>query len=621
VNSVSRRFVITLAAVALAGAFGTAWALTGSDLIKKGVTELRDNKAEQALATFTQAQKQDPNSPRPHYFIASALERMGNADSARAEYQTAIRMDPKYTEALTGLGNLLYKQGKTDAERTEGIAKLELAVKYNPKDPAALYSLGQAYLKQKRYEDAEKVFRKGTLLKTGRAQFLAGTALALEGKGQLKEAEEVFIRARETDPNNLRVRLELGGFYERKKIPFLAVPEYKKAKEIDPKNAEYHYLYGRASVGMNEFNEGLRAFVEATNVDSTFAPAYLESGRLFYRAKRYSEAAEKFQRYAQLKPEDSVGALELGRALSYSKNPADRSAAIGYLEQGRTISPKDPDLLKTLCKLYSDLGEEGRDSATVICSAYEEVAGETLTADEMLRIGTIYVTLGDTTKAVTLLTKAVERDSSLTAGAEFQLGTLYFKAQNYTAAVPHFERAVAADPQFVPAFLNLGLAKMQLKEQSQAVEYLRRAVALKPNDKATAARANVWIGQILMQMPADSLPVALQSFQAAAAIDSANGDAIRGAGLSLLLMDNCAEALQWLNRGTEVDPDHIQGHIWLAQGYLKCKEIPKAKIEFNKALELDPTNKPASDGLNLIRKYETQLQQKRSSAQPSGTKP
>ena len=619
-NSVSRRIVIMLAVVALAGAFGTAWALTGSDLIKKGVTELRDNKAAQALATFTQAQKQDPNSPKPHYYIASALERMGNADSARAEYQIAIRMDPKYTEALTGLGNLQYKQGKTDAEKADGVAKLELAVKYNPKDPAALYSLGQAYLKQKRYDEAEKVFRKGTLLKTGRAQFLAGTALAMEGKGQLKEAEEIFIRARETDPNNLRVRLELGGFYERKKIPFLAVPEYKKAKEIDPKNAEYHYLYGRASVGMNEFNEGLRAFVEATNVDSTFAPAYLESGRLFYRAKRYPEATEKFQHYAQLKPDDPVGALELGRSLSYSKNPADRSAAIGYLEQGRTISPRDPDLLKTLCKLYSEQGDEGRDSATVICSAYEEVAGDNLTAEERLRIGTIYVTLGDTAKAVQLLTKAAQDDSTLARDAAFQLGTLYFKAQDYTAAVPYFQQAVAADPQFVPAYLNLGLAKMQLKQQSEAVEYLRHAVALKPSDKATVARANVWIGQILMQMPPDSLPSALQSFRDAAAIDSANGDAIRGAGLSLLLMDNCQEALEWLNRGTQVEPDHVQGHIWLAQGYLKCKDIPKGKIEFNKVLELDPTNALATKGLNDIRKYET-AQQNKGKAKPSGTKP
>jgi tetratricopeptide (TPR) repeat protein len=610
---------MALLAAGLAAAAGTAWALSPSDLIKKGVSELRDGKAQQALATFSQAQRLDPNSPRPHYYIASALERIGSADSARAEFETAIRMDPKYVEALTGLGNLLRKQGKT----TEGTEMLELAVKYDAKDPAALYSLGQAYLKDKKWDEAEKIFRKGTLLKQGRAQFLAGTALALEGKGQLKEAEELFIRARETDANNLRVRLELGGFYERKKIPFLAVPEYKKAKELEPNNPEYHYLYGRASVGMNEFNEGLRAFVEATNVDSTFAPAYLESGRLFYRAKRYPEAVERFTRYTQLNPDDPQGAMELGRALSFSRNPADRSAAIGSLELAREKSPRDPELLKTLCRLYGEQGDEGRDSAAVACRTYEEVAGDALTAEERLRIGTIYVALGDTAKAVALLTKAVQDDSTLARDANFQLGTLYFKSQNYSAAVPYFEQAVAADPTFVPAFLNLGLAKMQLQEKSQAVEYLRRAVSLRPSDKATAARANVWIGQILMQMPADSLPVALQSFQAAAAIDSANGDAIRGAGLSLLLLDNCTDALRWLSRGTEVEPDHVQGRIWLAQGYLKCKDVNRAKIEFNKVMEIDPTNKPASDGLALIRKYETQQQEakQKRATQPSGSKP
>jgi len=622
VNSVPRRIGSALLVLGLSAFAAAAWALNGSDLIKQGVTALHDGKAQQALEIFTRAQRLEPNSPKPHYYIASALERMDNADSARAEYETAIRMDPKYVEALTGLGNLLRKQGKIP----EGTEKLEAAVKYDPKDPAALYSLGTAYLKDKKYDEAEKVFRKGTLLKVGRAQFLAGTALALEGKGQMKEAEEIFIRARETEPNNLRVRLELGGFYERKKIPFLAVPEYKKATEIDPKNAEYHYLYGRASVGMNEFNEGLRAFVEANNVDSTFAPAYLESGRLFYRAKRYPEAVEKFSKYVELMPDDAQGSLELGRALSYSRDPAERAMAIGNLEKALEKKPKDKEILGTLCKLYSEQGDEGKDNAMKACTQYADVA-DTLAPDERIRIGTIFASLGDTTRAVPLLTSAAAEDSSLARDANFQMGFLFFKNQDYANAVPYFEKTLQVDPEFVPALLNLGLAKMQLKENSEAVSYLRRAVALRPNDKANAVRARVWVGQILMQMPADSLPSALQSFQEAAAADSANGDAIRGAGLSYLLMDNCPDAIQWLSRAATVDPEHVQGHIWLAQGYLKCKNIPLAKVEFNKAIELDPTNRPASDGLNLIRKYEAsqqQVQQKRaaqSSPSSSGSKP
>lgn len=614
-KSVPRRLIPAILVIGVTFFAAAGWALTSTELIKKGVAELKDGKPQVALETFTKAQKLDPNNAKPHYYIASALERMNAPDSARVEYETAIRMDAKYVEALTGLGNLLRKQGKV----AEGTEKLELAVKYDAKDPAALYSLGTAYLRDKEYDKAEKVFRRGTLLKTGRAQFLAGTALALEGKGQLKEAEELFIRARETDASNLRVRLELGGFYERKKIPFLAVPEYKKAKELDPKNPEYYYLYGRASAGMNEYNEALRSYVEATNVDSSYAPAYLEAGRLFYRAKRYPEAAEKFTKYTQLANDDPQGWLELGRALSYSRDPAERSAAIGALEKAREQNPNQKDLLGALCKLYGEQGEA--DSTSKICDMYVAVA-DTLTPEERLRIGTMYVTVSDTTKAVPLLTSAAQEDSTLSRDANFQLGTLYFKLQKYADAVPYFERALAVDPTFVPALLNLGLAKMQLKDNSQAVEYLRRAVALRPNDKATSSRALVWVGQALMQMPADSLPSALQSFQAAAAIDSANGDALRGAGLALLLLDNCNDALDWLARGTAIEPDHVQGHIWLAQGYLKCKDVPRGKVEFNRVIEIDPTNKQAADGLAQIRKYEEAQQKRRSGAtQPSGSKP
>ena len=613
--------VIPLLVLSLSLSAAASWALSGSDLIKQGVTALKDGRTKEALDIFGRAQRLEPNSPKPHFYIASALERLDNADSARAEYETAIRMDPKYPEALTGLGNLLRKQGKM----AEGTEKLEAAVKYDSKDPAALYSLGTAYLKDKKYDDAEKVFRKGTLLKTGRAQFLAGTALALEGKGQMKEAEEIFIRARETDPNNLRVRLELGGFYERKKIPFLAVPEYKKAKELDPKNAEYHYLYGRASVGMNEFNEGLRAFLEANNVDSTYAPAYLESGRLFYRAKRYAEANDKFAKYTTLAPEDPQGWLEYGRSLSYSHDAGDRALAITALEKAREKNPDQVDLLSTLCKLYSEQGEEGRDSASVICTKYASVA-DSLTPEERVRIGTIFAAIGDTAKAVPLLESAAREDSSLARDVNFQLGFLYFKDQNYPAATPFFEKTLQADPEFVPALMNLGLAKMQMKQNSEAVGYLRRAVALKPTDRQNGVRARVWIGQILMQMEADSLPAALQSFQDAAAADSVNADAIRGAGLSYLLMDNCPDAIRWLSRGTAVDPQHVQGHIWLAQGYLKCKETPNniehAKAEFNQALEIDPTNAPASQGLQLIRKYEDAQQARKlkgAAQQPSSS--
>jgi tetratricopeptide (TPR) repeat protein len=198
----------------------------------------------------------------------------------------------------------------------------------------------------------------------------------------------------------------------------------------------------------------------------------------------------------------------------------------------------------------------------------------------------------------------VEQDSSLAKDASFQIGLLLFTSRDYAAAVPQFRRTLEYDSTFVPALLNLGLCQLQGGEKSGAIETFRRSLAIKPDD----ARTLIWVGQTLLTMEPDSLPVALETYQTAMQVDSANADAARGAGLSLLLMDRCGDAIPYFVQGAEMDPNHVQGHVWLAQAYSKCKDLGRAKEEFNKALDIDPTNGPASQGLQIIRDFEAKQQ-------------
>ena len=573
-----------------------AYALQSGEIIKAGVEAYRAAKYQRALELFTQAQRLDPGGAKPHYYIGSALEKLDEPDSAKVEYETAIRIDPKYVDALTGLGKLLRKQGK----QAEGTAKLEEAVKYNSKDPAALYALGLAYLQDRRWDDAYTVFTKGTLLKQGRALFLDGQALALEGKGDTKKAEEIFIRARETDPNNLRVRLDLGGFYERKKIPVLAAPEYVKAAELDPKNAEAHFLAGRALVGMNEFNSGLSSYMRAIEVDSSYAPAYLEAGRLYLRANRPSEAAEKFEAYTGLKPDDPQGYMELGRALAKSNNPDDRQKAIPVLEKAYEANPQSCEVAGALGKLYFERRDPDLVNALKYYDQYATCADTLMTAEDRLRLGTMYVANKDSAKAVPQLMRAVAMDPTKAKDANFQLGFLYFARKDFPGAIPYFEAALKADSVFLPALMNIGLAKLAMKEPSEGIMYLRRALDVNPKD----VRPRLWIAQTLTSL--DSLPEALEMYQSTIAQDSTNAEAYRGAGVVLLLQKNWVEAIPYLEKAVELEKDNLQGHIWLAQAYSNSGDIPKAKSEFNRAIDIDPNNKDAAKGLELIRKYEQQ---------------
>jgi tetratricopeptide (TPR) repeat protein len=232
-------------------------------------------------------------------------------------------------------------------------------------------------------------------------------------------------------------------------------------------------------------------------------------------------------------------------------------------------------------------------------------------------VGTLYVAADDSAKAVGHLTRAVEQDSTLLKDATFQLGYMFFFRRDYTSAVPYFEQTLQADSAFVPALQNLALCKLQLGEKSQAIEILRRSLVVRPKD----ARAMIWIAQTMLTMEPDSLPVALDFYRFAIEADSANGDAYRGAGLALLLMDNCSDAQTYFEKGVALEENHVQGHIWLGQAYSKCRDQMRAKIEFNKALEIDPTNPEASKALEIIRKWEQQQLQRSSSASGAGATP
>jgi len=360
---------------------------------------------------------------------------------------------------------------------------------------------------------------------------------------------------------------------------------------------------------MNEFNAGLKEFMDAIAADSSYAPAYLEAGRLYFRANRPADAADKLQMYTSLKPDDPDGYVELGRALAKSPNPEDRQKAIPVLEKAYEGNPKSCEVAGALGKLYFEQRPTpDLDNALKYYDQYAQCADTLLTAEEHLRLGTMYVANKDSAKAVPQLTRATEMDSSLVKDANFQLGFLYFARKDFNGAIPYFEAALRADPNFLPALMNIGLAKLAVKQPNEGIVYLRRALDANPKDN----RPRIWIAQTLTSL--DSLPEALEMYQAAIAGDSTSADAFRGAGVVLLLQKNWGDAVPYLEKANELEPTNIQGHIWLAQAYSNSGDINRAKGEFNKAIDIDPNNPEAAKGLELIRKYEQQKALKASGA-------
>ena len=64
---------------------------------------------------------------------------------------------------------------------------------------------------------------------------------------------------------------------------------------------------------------------------------------------------------------------------------------------------------------------------------------------------------------------------------QFNVGTALYRLGRFEEAVTHLHAAVVADPGYVDAWGNLGVAQQKLNQLPQAIESYRQALALKPD--------------------------------------------------------------------------------------------------------------------------------------------
>jgi len=112
-------------------------------------------KLDVAIATFQKARAAAPKSPQPVILQAQAEGLAGKYDLAKQDYQAALQIDPSNVLALN---NLAYLDADTGANLDEAMRLITSASQKMPKQPNLSDTLGYVYLKQKKYDNAVRVF-------------------------------------------------------------------------------------------------------------------------------------------------------------------------------------------------------------------------------------------------------------------------------------------------------------------------------------------------------------------------------------------------------------------------------------------------------------------------------
>ncbi len=373
--------------------------------------------------------------------LHTALDEYDQGDAAKAEpllRRLAARY-PTSFEANEALGSLYAEAG--DFRRA--LPFLERARDLQPGQAIGHSNLGAAYLKVKRVHDAVHELEAAAKLdpSNGITQSTLGEALML-GQ-QASEAAKAFEKASSARPDDagLRYNWALALFDSG---AFLQAENALKPVPAGVDSDQLESLRGDIEEKLGHYKEAVQHYQSAAQMNPTDGNIYALTAE-FLRHWTWDEAIQIARFGAQKYPSSTHFRVAEGVALYGSAHYPAAASVFAKLLADDPENAMYADVLGRSCSLVPDGVNDD-------CNRLEEFAREHPENAE-----------ASTYAAIALLHRP--------------------EAQQDTTKVQHLlEQALAADPKFAEAYLQMGVLEQMRLDWSGSVAVLEKAVALRPAD-------------------------------------------------------------------------------------------------------------------------------------------
>src|SRR5438874_11315150 len=164
--------------------------------------------------------------------IGIAYHQMMQMDEARRNYEKALKLNPKYAEAINNLGTVYY------ARRSfrRAIAQYNKALKLTPNSASIYSNLGTAQFARKKYKEASESYQKALSLDPEVFEHRSSYGTLLQERTVAEKARfhyylaKTYANAGNTERAIQYIRMALEeGFKERQKL--LEEPDFAKLRE------------------------------------------------------------------------------------------------------------------------------------------------------------------------------------------------------------------------------------------------------------------------------------------------------------------------------------------------------------------------------------------------------
>jgi tetratricopeptide (TPR) repeat protein len=347
----------------------TVYCLSGSSALgaqEPGDSELEgySRQAEQAMAakdwaTATSALEKlaqlAPNVPEVQGNLGMAYYSQNRILEAAQAFEHALRLKPKMAQAELMLGLCDAELGRS----REAVAILEPSFQH-PADKNMGRLIGLDL--QRAYADlgqhAKAVAVSDELLRRypndPEVLFHASRLYA-------ERAYQIMRQLLQADPNSPWVHYAQAEIHESLQRHDLAIAEYRKVLETEPKLPGVHLRIGQALLQSSQdpkvVEEALSEFQRELAITPESADAEYEVGEIHRRRSQFDAALEHFSKAVRFQPDFAEAQIGLGRTLLSSGKPG---AALAALNEGVRLDPQNEVPHFLLASAYKALGETAK---------------------------------------------------------------------------------------------------------------------------------------------------------------------------------------------------------------------------------------------------------------------
>jgi len=481
---------------------------------KSGFEALNGKNLTAAEAKFNDVLRRSPNDTNAITGLAFVRLNQKRFDDALSLFERARQLAPQRADIRDGYETAKLwssmQQGSTALQQNRpevAIAAYQEALTMQPSNQQALLGTAQAFVREKRYSDAEAKFQQVLAQDPNNADAVAGLGFIRLNQKQFEEAATLFAKARTLSPNRPDVDegyrtakfwalMKQGANELAQDHSDVAIASYQQALTVKPGDKDALLGLAQAATKKGNYSQATQAYTQLTTADPNDTQSWLGLIKSHLAAKNPKAALDAANRIPpaarqQLEKradylaemafvyyrtnQASAGELALRRALdaaggsdseealaarlevaSVLMDQGDVDRAVLIYKQAAVSQPKNPVPWQGMVGAYLRKKDLAQAKAAIRSMPQSSFDAASKDSGFLSSVAAIYSAEGECSEAEDLLNRSLSLDKA--AGREpsestrLQLADIWRREGNYDRAVEAYREIANRDQNSIEAW-------------------------------------------------------------------------------------------------------------------------------------------------------------------------